>query len=291
MSAQLENGYTRIANEILDQLYITKLNGTQFRILMLVFRQTYGFSRKSHPISQETISKLTGISKRQIQRELSFLINAKIILVYEEATFSTPATIGFNKHFDDWCLDCQEVTKKTPVDHKDTTTDGELVTSTDDILDTSTDGELVVPPISADRSDWEIEALFSEAKENFKESIKENSKESIYSLIFEHWNAHGIIVHRSLDEKTKRKIKVALKTRSPDEIINAIDTYAEIVLGEDYFFEYKWTLGDFLTRGLEQFVIRDVAINNYLTNDARKKQKKVVNINDADKYRREDYRG
>ena len=35
---QKENGYVPISNELIDQLCKTKLNGTQFRIILLVFR-------------------------------------------------------------------------------------------------------------------------------------------------------------------------------------------------------------------------------------------------------------
>ena len=78
---QLENGYTRIANEILDVLAKTSLNGTQRRVLDVVFRQTYGYHRKEHNLSLTFIAKATGIHKKQIQRELSALIERNIIIV------------------------------------------------------------------------------------------------------------------------------------------------------------------------------------------------------------------
>jgi len=71
--------------------------------------------------------------------------------------------------------------------------------------------------------------------------------------IFEFWNQQGIIKHRKLTEKIKTKIKSALKEYGSDEIKEAIKKYADVLNGEDYFWTYKWTLPDFLARGLMWF--------------------------------------
>ena len=63
---QKENGYTPIANEILEQLVRLPLNGTQWDIIIVICRYTYGYSRKEHPVSESFIAKVTGISKRHI---------------------------------------------------------------------------------------------------------------------------------------------------------------------------------------------------------------------------------
>jgi phage replication O-like protein O len=122
---QLENGYTRIANIILDVLALQPFNGTQWRIVCIVWRYTYGFSRKNHSLSESFIANATGIHKKQIQREMNVLINYGVLRVVKEASFTTPRIIQFNKNFDDWV-----VTKKLPPNKKDTHTGSELVTST-----------------------------------------------------------------------------------------------------------------------------------------------------------------
>lgn len=68
---QKENGFIGIANEILGVLARTPLNGTQRRILDIVFLSTYGFNRKEYDLSTTYISKAIKINKRQIQRELN----------------------------------------------------------------------------------------------------------------------------------------------------------------------------------------------------------------------------
>lgn len=135
---QRENGYTGIANEILDRLAETQLNGTQFRIIMVVFRNTYGFRRKEHELSESFISKATGIYKRQITRELKELINRKILSVVKVANFTNPRIVSFNKNYEQWVdkPEGQQVSKKTTPVQKDNQTDVQLDTSPDVFLDT-----------------------------------------------------------------------------------------------------------------------------------------------------------
>lgn len=122
---QKEHGYTPVANEIIEKLIKLPLNGTQWRIIAVVWRYTYGFSRKNHALSEGFISKGTGIHKKQIQREMNELINNCILSVVKEATFSSSRIIEFNKHYESW-----EVTKKIPGNKKVTHTGSELVTTT-----------------------------------------------------------------------------------------------------------------------------------------------------------------
>jgi len=101
---QKENGYSPIANEILDAISKVQINGTQAVIIFQLWRYTYGFSRKSHYLSETFISKATGINKRCISREMKSLIAGKIITVVSESTFTKPRVIAFNKNYDEWLL-------------------------------------------------------------------------------------------------------------------------------------------------------------------------------------------
>ena len=127
---QLENGYTRIADEILENVAKTKLNGTQLRILLIVWRSTYGWQKKEHELSEKYLSEATGIHKQQIKRELRALIELEIITVVKEPTFSSGRVLKFNKNFS------TQVAKKIPPSEKATTTGSELDTSTGSELDT-----------------------------------------------------------------------------------------------------------------------------------------------------------
>jgi phage replication O-like protein O len=99
---QIENGFTRVANEILEAIAKIKLNGTQFRILMIVWRYTYGFSRKEHELSINFLCDATGIIKRQIQKELKVLMEMGVLIEARAATFTDSRIIGFNKNYEAW---------------------------------------------------------------------------------------------------------------------------------------------------------------------------------------------
>lgn len=125
---QKGNGYTPIANEILEHLYKLKLNGTQFRIIMSVWRFTYGFSRKQHEMSESFIAEATGTHIKQISRELSSLIDMNIIKVIKDASFKNSRIISFNKNYDTWVLKDGEGANQLPPSGLDGETGSGLVT-------------------------------------------------------------------------------------------------------------------------------------------------------------------
>jgi phage replication O-like protein O len=99
---QKENGYTPIANEILEHLMKIKLNGTQFRIIMAVWRYTYGFSRKEYTLSESFLAKSIRTSRQSIGRELKFLFSQRILIVITPSSCISTAIIAFNKNYDEW---------------------------------------------------------------------------------------------------------------------------------------------------------------------------------------------
>ena len=99
---QLENGYTRIANEILEAMAKVKLSPTQYRVLFVVWRYTYGFSRKSADLSLTFLANATGCDARSIQRELKRLIEWNILIEYPSG--KQTRHIGFNKYYTQWTV-------------------------------------------------------------------------------------------------------------------------------------------------------------------------------------------
>lgn len=97
---QKENGYTAIANEILEQIAKVKLSPTQYRIIFIVWRYTYGFNRKEHDLSLGFLSKATGCDKRQLQRELKGL--EEMNMIKQKIVNGKSRKASFNKHYDKW---------------------------------------------------------------------------------------------------------------------------------------------------------------------------------------------
>jgi phage replication O-like protein O len=101
-NVQLENGYTRIANELLDVVIKTPFIATHLKIVLVCWRYMYGFNRKEAELSETFISKATGISKRYISKEMKALIDAKIVKVVTESTYTAARIISFNKNYEQW---------------------------------------------------------------------------------------------------------------------------------------------------------------------------------------------
>lgn len=100
---QKENGYTAIANEILEQIVRVNLNGTQFRIVMTIWRYTYGFRRKQHDMSISHLASLIGAARSQVDRELDSLIDMKIININGTGKRGT-RILSFNKNYSEWIV-------------------------------------------------------------------------------------------------------------------------------------------------------------------------------------------
>lgn len=79
---------------------LTKLSPIQYRIIFVIWRYTYGFSRKEHTLSATYISSATGYDRRQIRRELAKLEERRIIV--QKLNGKRTRTISFNKNFDEW---------------------------------------------------------------------------------------------------------------------------------------------------------------------------------------------
>ena len=111
---QKENGFTAIANELMEVIAKTDLNGTQRRIIDVILRQTYGWQRKEHELSLTFIATATDIHKMQIQRELATLIDRQIIIVTKEGSYSKSRTLAFNKNYMSW-LNSEQLANKLTV--------------------------------------------------------------------------------------------------------------------------------------------------------------------------------
>jgi phage replication O-like protein O len=97
VSPQLENGFTQIANEILEHLCEPGINGSEFRVLLLVIRKTYGFKKKSDRISLSQFEKYTRMKRAQAVETIKALLAKKILLVVE-------GKFSFNKNYSEWVV-------------------------------------------------------------------------------------------------------------------------------------------------------------------------------------------
>ncbi|MCA4755551.1 replication protein [Mycolicibacterium fortuitum] len=103
-SPQKENGYTALAHEILDEICQYEFNGAQLRIIMKIWRLTYGYKRKDHDFAVTFLCECTGLSDRTIKKEIKTLIDYNVLVETRRATRSNPRRLSFNKDYDSWTI-------------------------------------------------------------------------------------------------------------------------------------------------------------------------------------------
>lgn len=102
---QLEDGHTRIANEILEHIISSNLNGTEMAIILLIIRKTYGFQKLEDEISLSQFCDYIPVSKETICTALHNLQLVKIIRLVKKGSSKICSNLWvFNKDFDSWQL-------------------------------------------------------------------------------------------------------------------------------------------------------------------------------------------
>ena len=101
-SPQKENGYTSIANELLEQLYRRRFSASQLKILLLVIRFTYGFNRKTSTLSNTFIAAGTGMHEITVSKEVGTLLRDNVLKLHKKPTFHNSRVIGINKDYESW---------------------------------------------------------------------------------------------------------------------------------------------------------------------------------------------
>ncbi|EAR1829122.1 replication protein [Salmonella enterica] len=105
--ADLDDGFTRIANEILEAVMYAGLSQHQLLVFMAVMRKTYGFNKKSDWVSNEQLSELTGILPHKCSSAKSALVKRGILT-------QTGRVIGINKTVSEWSSLPVKGTEKKP---------------------------------------------------------------------------------------------------------------------------------------------------------------------------------
>jgi phage replication O-like protein O len=100
-SPQVENGFTRIANELLDQILLAPLRGQQMKIIFFLIRKTYGYGKKSDKLSLQQWADGIGIERHNVWRELQGLIDGNMIHVQDNGP-KRPKTYSVNKDYETW---------------------------------------------------------------------------------------------------------------------------------------------------------------------------------------------
>jgi phage replication O-like protein O len=107
--ADCEDGFTRIANLILEALSMVRINSTQTGICLFLLRRTFGWNRSEDAISLGDFAAACGTSKTYVSRQLADLLHKKIILRLAYEPGKTPV-YAFCTNLAEWdgaCIDLQ----------------------------------------------------------------------------------------------------------------------------------------------------------------------------------------
>ena len=100
--ADCDEGYTRLANDILEMAYKVRLNGNAMSVLLAVIRLTYGWNKSRDRIAGVQLADETGLNESEVSRAVAQLLERHIIEA--EGDKRKIKTIGINRRVDEWIL-------------------------------------------------------------------------------------------------------------------------------------------------------------------------------------------
>ncbi|CAK8737132.1 hypothetical protein SODG_000855 [Sodalis praecaptivus] len=93
--AELEEGYTKLANALLDALLRADITLHQQKVVLAIIRKTYGFNKKLDRITNTQIAEMTGIPATRVCTAKNRLLERKFLLMDGNC-------IGVNKVISEW---------------------------------------------------------------------------------------------------------------------------------------------------------------------------------------------
>lgn len=102
--ANLEDGYTRIANDLFEAVMCADLTARQLKVVMAIIRKTYGFGKKLDRITNTQIAEITGIHHTHVCKAKNEMIAMNIVI-------SSGNKIGINKDFTEWNFNISQVSE------------------------------------------------------------------------------------------------------------------------------------------------------------------------------------
>lgn len=102
VSPQLENGYTRLANELLEAIIKYPFGKRSLKIVLVIIRETYGWNVKKKVISYGKMAAKTLIERRHIPDICNILIASNIL--FRQKLKNNKNIWGINKNYEEWLM-------------------------------------------------------------------------------------------------------------------------------------------------------------------------------------------
>jgi phage replication O-like protein O len=104
---QLENGYLKLANELVEAYTRSRIPGEAMQCLWVIIRKTYGFGKLEDNISISQFSEFTGLKRQHAHRGISKLVELNLITKKDDKYISNYC---INKDYSTWNLSPKKVT-------------------------------------------------------------------------------------------------------------------------------------------------------------------------------------
>lgn len=93
--ADLDDGYTRTANALMEAVMLSGLTQHQLLIVIAVWRKTYGYNKKMDWIGNEQFADLTGMAPTKCSTAKNELVRMGVLT-------QTGRQVGMNKNISEW---------------------------------------------------------------------------------------------------------------------------------------------------------------------------------------------
>lgn len=117
---EVDDGHTKIANELLDVLISTDFSKRQYKILLFIIRKTYGWNKSEDDISRSQIVDATGLKNPHVTTTIQELIEMNVLIV---STGTHAKKYKINKYYDTW-----RITETVTITKTVTVTESVIVT-------------------------------------------------------------------------------------------------------------------------------------------------------------------
>lgn len=173
---QIEDGHTKIANELMDALIIHDFTKRQLVILLFIMRKTYGWHKSEDDISRSQIIEATGLLSPHITTAIQELQRHNVIII---SNGKHAKRYKLNKFYDTW-----RVTKRVIITKTVSVT--KTVTITETVINDYQNGNLSLPKqypqntitkaITKDNSEHALACPYQELINLYHECMPDNPK-------------------------------------------------------------------------------------------------------------------
>jgi phage replication O-like protein O len=250
-SPQLENGYTKIANEIIEHLLLVPLSGTELGVCLFIIRKCYGYKKKQDHISLSQFQKALNKSRQSIVKALQSLQEYQIIQLLQRGNSKCNSNLYmFFKDYDQWKL----VNKPLLVNNTELVMGSLLVKEAELVNEPLLDN----PPTSQ-LNDVQLVNKPRHTKERTKEitTCDTQTVSRVFDAFCAAWEAqHGLKYSASFG-KDQKLLQYLLKVYPEIKLIELIHEY--IQSSDDFVIKCGKTIG-----GLKSFINKIVVqkVNN-----------------------------